>query len=559
MRRDFPAIAAIVMCAFLLGAGLGLWGCGTTTTQSADSQATDLLTSSMSRAEASPEARADVPALVASNTAFALDLFLTTRTTAENTGRNLVFSPYGAIVALAMTYAGAGGETEDQMAGALRFTLPGDRLHPAFNALDQEVTGSEGATINVANSLWPFPMVRDRVIPEYLDLVSRYYGAWVISPPGNVEEARQAINAWVSDATDGRVTEVLPSGSLPEEWTAMVLVDAIYFSGLWTFPFPPGNTHEGPFHLDDGTTVPVPLMSHDMEFGYAEDDSWQAVELPYGPEGSLEWGDCSMVCLLPKDGGLDEAVEGLTTEQLESLLTGLSSEDLVYVTMPRFQFDSSLRLKEACQALGMTDAFDPDRADFSAMYTGDAPSGIWIDDAYQTATISVDEKGTEAAAGSAVVQVAGIGQKEIVLDRPFLFLIRHRPTGAILFMGQVMNPNEGAESASRSEPTPTATANDGALPATDSGGPVDTSPITWAEGASGYRADGIPMPVVDGWYSYHGDGHFSREKGEDFYWRDGRFVNPDGTLMEVPAAIDEQLKAAGMPPIEHQPALWGRQ
>jgi len=339
----------------------------------------------------------------------------------------------------------------------------------------------------------------------------------------------------------------------------MVLVDAIYFSGLWTFPFPPGNTHEGPFHLDDGTTVPVPLMSHDMEFGYAEDDSWQAVELPYGPEGSLEWGDCSMVCLLPKDGGLDEAVEGLTTEQLESLLTGLSSEDLVYVTMPRFQFDSSLRLKEACQALGMTDAFDPDRADFSAMYTGDAPSGIWIDDAYQTATISVDEKGTEAAAGSAVVQVAGIGQKEIVLDRPFLFLIRHRPTGAILFMGQVMNPNEGAESASRSEPTPTATANDGALPATDSGGPVDTSPITWAEGASGYRADGIPMPVVDGWYSYHGDGHFSREKGEDFYWRDGRFVNPDGTLMEVPAAIDEQLKAAGMPPIEHQPALWGRQ
>jgi serpin B len=527
--------------------GLGLVGCGTSATQGADGHGADTLTSSGTRAEASPEAQADASSLVAGNTAFALDLFQAERMTSENAGKNLVFSPYGASIALAMTYAGAGGATESQMAGALRFALPQERLRPAFNALDLEVTSSEGATVTVANSLWPFSIVKDRVIPGYLGLVSRYYGASVISPPEDVEEARQAINAWVSEATGGRVTEVLPPGSLPQDFTAMVLVDAISFSGLWTFSFPPGNTQEGPFHLTDGKTVAVQLMSHDMDFGYAEDESWQVVELPYGPEGTLEWGDYSMVCLLPKDSGLDEALEGLTAEGLESLLAGLSSEELVYVTMPRFKFDSGLRLKETCQALGMSDAFDPDRADFSAMYTGGAPSGIWIDDVYQTATISVDEKGTEAAAGSAVVQVGGIGPNEIVLDHPFLFFVRHRPTGAILFMGQVMNPAPEAESLPLSDVATTTAAVE---PSTSQ---ASSSTTPFAEGASGYRADGIPTPIVEGWYSYRGEGRFVTESGREFFWRDGHFVNPDGTPMEVPASVNEQLRAHKLPPIEHQP------
>jgi serpin B len=441
MRRRIPIVGAIAVCALLLGTGLALWACGT---GDAGTQTTSTLTSTASRAEPSGEAQSDIPALVSDSTAFALDLFQTTRAQAENADANLVFSPYGLSVALAMTCAGSAGQTESQMAGALHFVLPQERLHPASNALDQEVTGSEGATVTVANSLWPFTMVKDRVIPDYLDLVSRYYGASVISPPEDVEQARQAINAWVSDATEGRVTEVLPPGSLPQDFTAMVLVDAISFSGLWTFAFPPSNTQEGPFHLADGTAVQVALMRHAMDFGYAEDQSWQAVELPYGPEGSLEWGDCAMVCLLPKEATLDEALRGMTAGRLESLLKGLGSDAEVNVTVPRFKFDSHLRLKEAFQALGMTDAFDPDHADFSAMYSGGAPSGIWIDNAYQTAAISVDEKGTEAAAGSAVVQVAGIAQNRVVLDHPFLFLIRHRPTGAVLFMGQVTNPAEAS-------------------------------------------------------------------------------------------------------------------
>ena len=171
--------------------------------------------------------------------------------------------------------------------------------------------------------------------------------------------------------------------------TRMVLVDAISFSGLWTYPFPPGGTQMAPFHLADGIAVQVPFMHHEMEFGYVDDGSWQAVELPYGPENSNEWGDCSMVCLLTKEGGLDTAIQGLTAEGLQSLLAGLSAKELVQAAMPRFKFDSNLPVKAACQALGMTDAFDPGRADFSAMYAGGAPSGIWIDNVYQTATISV--------------------------------------------------------------------------------------------------------------------------------------------------------------------------
>jgi len=458
MRRRYLVLAAILAFGLLLIAGVGLLGCGTgvkgdaaeTQSTTSDTQSTimdtptsNVLVSSESRAQPTAQARADIPSLVAGSTALALDLFKAERATADHTGKNLVFSPYSLSLALAMTYAGARSETESQMAGALHFALPQERLHPAFNALDQTVADSRPNTkIAVANSLWPFGAVSGRVIPSYLDLVAQDYGAPVIRPPDDTEQARQAINGWASDATGGRVQEVLPPGSLPQEWTAMVLVDAMTFSGLWTFAFPPTNTECGLFHLVDGGTVQARLMHHAMDFGYAEDDSWQALELPYGSKGSLAWGDCSMVCLLPKGASLDKALSGLTAENLRSLLESLDSGHEAAVTMPRFQFASSFRVKEACKTLGMTDAFDSDKADFSGMYSGGAPSGIWIDDVYQAATISVDENGTEAAAGSAVVQVAGTAETKVVLDRPFLFLIRHRPTGAILFMGQVADPSK---------------------------------------------------------------------------------------------------------------------
>jgi serpin B len=256
-----------------------------------------------------------------------------------------------------------------------------------------------------------------------------------------VTEAVKMINSWVGDATHGRITAALPPNSLPQGQTAMVLVNALTFGARWMYPFVPQSTKPGSFHLPSGTTVQVPLMHHSMDYGYAEDESWQLVEIPYETT-KLQRGDCSMVCLLPKDKTLDEAIAELTVERLLGLIESLGTSDVVSLTMPRFAFDSSWRFKEVCERLGMRDAFDADRADFSRMYEGGAPSGIWIDDGYQTSKISVDERGTEAASSSIIAEVGGGTQREMVLDRPFLFLVRDIPTGAVLFMGRLMDPRE---------------------------------------------------------------------------------------------------------------------
>jgi serpin B len=444
-HSKWKTVSAILSCLVLLAMGLSLSGCSETASQPEGNQEAVVLTPKIDRQAPSQKAQADVPSLVSGNTACALDLFGAVRKIEGNAARNLTLSPYSLSHALGMTFAGARGETESQMAAVLHLTLPPDALHPASNALDHEVVTSdeaEGATFAGADSLWPLSVQDDEILPEYLDLVRGYYGASVTRPPSDNEEARKAINAWVADSTEGRVEEVLPPEWASGKPAVMVLADAVSFSGRWTFAFPEQSTEEGLFTLADGSAVSTTFMSHNREFGYVEDETWQAVELPYGPKDAREWGDYSMVCLLPKEAGLEEAIPGLSTGGLKELLAGLSADDLVHVTMPRFVFDSELRFKEVCRSLGMTDAFDPGTADFSGMFAARVASGICIDEIYQTATISVDERGTEAAAGSAVVMVKGLGQKKIVLDHPFLFLIQHRPTGAILFMGQVMNPAE---------------------------------------------------------------------------------------------------------------------
>ncbi len=432
--KGFFTGASLLLTYFLLGAALLLSACG-----GSRQAGVVLVPTEKQQVVASAAAVADIPFLVEGNTAFAVDLFRTLCAQNRDGSRNVVFSPYGASLVLAMTYAGSGGETEGQMADTLHFELPQERLHPAFGALDLELAEREGVKINVASSVWPFAMGRERLIPAFLDLVSHDYRASIVIPPENVNDAVRMINSWVSDATSGRVTEALPPNSLPQGQTAMVLVNALTFSGRWTTPFIPEATKLGSFHLVDGTSVQVPLMHHSMDYGYAEDESWQVVEIPYETTAHQR-GDCSMVCLLPKDKTLDEAVADLTAEGLIALVESLDASDVVSLTMPRFAFDSSWQFKEICEALGMRDAFDPESANFSRMYKGGAPSGIWIDNGYQSSMISVDEEGTEAASSSIIAQVGGGSLREMMLDHPFLFVVRDIPTGAILFMGRVADP-----------------------------------------------------------------------------------------------------------------------
>ncbi len=251
--------------------------------------------------EAAPQVSENVlQALAAGNSVFAFDLYQALR---REEG-NLFFSPYSISVALAMTYAGARSDTEAQMADVLRFNLPQDRLHPAFNGLDQELAkrgegaagvDGEGFRLNIANALWgqtgyPF-------LPEFLDLLARNYGAGMrlVDFASDAEAARVTINDWVSEQTEGRIKDLIPPDVL-DATTRLVLTNAIYFNAAWAKPFQETATADGPFYPLDGEQVTVPFMHQSDTFGYARGDGYQLVELPYSGH------ELSMVILLPDEG-----------------------------------------------------------------------------------------------------------------------------------------------------------------------------------------------------------------------------------------------------------------
>lgn len=384
----------------------------------------------------------ELASLVSGNTEFALDLY---RALAEGNKENLFFSPYSISLALAMTYAGARGETAAQMAQALHFALPQERLHPAFWALSwalaeegEEAPSPEGRPfkLRVANALWgqeghPF-------LPEFLELLVQNYGAGLerVDFAVDPEKARLTINAWVEEKTEGKIRELLEPGDV-HRLTRLVLTNAIYFNAAWHYPFDERLTSPAPFHLLDGSQVLVPMMHRTELFAYAEGVDYQAVELPYRGRDGLP-SSFSMVIVLPKPGQFPAFEGALTLEKLCSILGELAPKT-VALALPKFRFRTKFRLREALSALGMPLAFSP-QADFSGM---DGARDLFIDNVIHEAFVAVDEAGTEAAAATAVVMrltAAPFGPVEMKVDRPFLFLIRERETGAILFLGRVMNP-----------------------------------------------------------------------------------------------------------------------
>ena len=427
-------VLLVVAVAAALAIGLVVLG-PRSTSEPAQVGLGELLQSQRPRETSPNVTEAELQELVNGNTAFALELYRALR------GRegNLFLSPYSISLALAMAYAGARGETERQMAAVLHFELPQERLHPLINALDLELTGraeAEGIRLNIANALWG--QVGHPFLPEYLDLLAENYGAGLrlVDFQSTPEAGRLRINRWVSDQTEGKIEDLLPPGSITP-LTALVLANAIYFKGTWRYEFDPRLTHEGPFHLLDGTEVAVPLMG--MEEGarlnYAEGEGYQAVELPYAGE------ELSMVILLPELKRFGEFEHSLDAARLTDILEGLHPR-LVDLKMPKFSFESGFSLRETLAGMGMPAAFSSE-ADFSGM---DGTRDLRIDLVEHKAFILVDERGTEAAAATAVTMERSIAAPpiEVRVDRPFIFLIRDRGTGAILFLGRVLNPAAGA-------------------------------------------------------------------------------------------------------------------
>ena len=388
------------------------------------------------RASAPEVAAPDLADLVGGNSAFAFDLYQALR---KKDG-NLFYSPYSISLALAMTYAGARGETERQMAGALHFVLPQEWLHPAFNSLDQALASrgqgaqgqdGKGFRLNVVNAIWG--QQGYQFLPAFLDLLAENYGAGlrVLDFASAPEEARTTINEWVSEQTEDRIKDLIPQGAV-DALTRLVLTNAIYFNAAWADAFEAAQTQDGPFHLLDGGEVSVPLMRQTGGFGYAEGEGYQAVELPY------DGRELAMVVLLPQAGDFERFESALDAGRVEQIIGSLEYQQ-VRLTMPRFEFESGFSLKEALAALGMADAFS-EQADFSGM-TGQRD--LFISEVVHKAFVSVDEAGTEAAAATAVIMklTAAVEEPvEVTMDRPFIFLIRDLETGAILFVGRVVEP-----------------------------------------------------------------------------------------------------------------------
>jgi len=329
-----------------------------------------------------------------------------------------------------MLYAGARNQTATQMAEALHFTLPAERLHPAFNALDLALTAPSGDDadafrLEIANSSW----VQNgfAALPSYLDLLAENYGAglYVQDFAAAAEPARETINAWVADKTEDQIKDLFPPGSITGD-TVLVLANAVFFHGDWLTPFMK-DSPTGLFHAA-GADVNVPMMRGQHNGGIATGSGWSAARLDYVGDTT------SMFVVVPDAGTFDAFEAGLTAETIAPILAASSTNgDIV---MPRFKFATPTDLKEPLMALGMTDAFGA--GDLSGI---DGAPDLVVQAVVHKATIAVDEKGTTASAATGISVGTTSVPETLVVDRPFLFFIVHRPTGAVLFQGRVLDPS----------------------------------------------------------------------------------------------------------------------
>ncbi len=348
---------------------------------------------------------------------------------------NLFFSPYSISTALAMTYAGARGDTEKQMATAMHFTLPQQRLHPAFGALQKQLIqdeNSQGYLLLLANALWP--QKGEPILKEFLDLNKRYYGTDItlLDFANETEKSRQIINLWVEEKTKDKIKDLIPPDGVDQD-TVLVLTNAVYFKGDWKFKFEKSDTKRENFAVSAKDKVVVDMMHIKEDFKYYENATMQIIELPYKGD------ELSMLVLLPKETDGIKAIENTLTAKSVNVLLPKTQTEKVDVYFPKFKIVwGTFPLNKVFISLGMYDAFDQEKADFTGMHL---KRNIWIKDVFHKALIEVDEEGTEAAAGTAVVLEKSIKLPVVFYaDHPFVFIIKNNRSGSILFMGRVMNP-----------------------------------------------------------------------------------------------------------------------
>lgn len=431
--------------ALALGLGLGLMatGCAADTVTTPD-PTFDVAKSSLARDLSPSVTPVEMSQLAAGNAEFAMRLYNETAAKAEG---NVFFSPLSVTTALAMTYAGAKGQTATEMATALSFKLPPERLHVAMNALDLALSSrsldaparKDGKPFALRSVNTTFGQKGYPFEAPYLDTLAKNYGSGVqlADFKAKPDAERLKINAWVEKQTDQKIKDLLGQGTI-SEITRLVLVNAVYFNADWANPFEKESTKNAPFTKLDGTKADVPTMNQELGVPYLSNDKLDAIELAY------EGRKVSMVVVVPK-GDFKTFETSFDGNALLATMAGLSTPTPVRVALPKFELTGeSVSLTKPLKTLGMVSPFSEEKADFSGML---APSvdKLHISDVIHKAFVRVDEKGTEAAAATAVVMAGATSipvdpPKVFRADRPFLVFIRDVPTNTVLFTGRIVSP-----------------------------------------------------------------------------------------------------------------------
>lgn len=358
----------------------------------------------------------------------------------ENKDKNVGFSPYGVSSALNILQYGTTGKTMEQLRKVLNYGYSERTVSAALRKLREEICGSlassaDAKSVHVADGLF---VQRDlELTPGFLQ---RFYSTFRrhvtqidFTDPS---EAKDILNQWVENKTNGMIQDFLGSNSIPP-LTRLVLLSAVHFDGKWVLPFPEKDTHERPFYRPDGSQVQVQMMENTAKYNYSELETpegvyYDVIELPY------EGDEISMLIAAPYEKGvsLSTITDILTPELITQWKNSMRRSTRLFV-LPKFSLTSEANLKSPLQRLGVTDMFSAERADFRRL-SSERP--LHVSEAFQKVKIEVTESGTKASAATAAILLARMAPLEVIMDRPFLFIIRHNPTGSLLFIGQVMEP-----------------------------------------------------------------------------------------------------------------------
>ena len=372
--------------------------------------------------------------IVQSNNEFCFDLY----GQLKSKKGNLFFSPYSISTALAMTYAGAKGETAKEMAKVLHFDMEDEQVHAAFSKLQSylnSLQNNQDIELAIANSLWiqsGYP-----ILDSFFKIVTEMYGAGLnfVNFAADPDEAIKKINQWVADKTQQKIKKLLTPAMI-NELTRMVLCNAIYFKGDWLNPFDSNRTFEDDFYIMPDKAIKVPMMHQKAKFKYKNFGRFSAIELPYSGN------DLSMIIFLSNEkDNLFYLEQNLSRANVERWIKELSKaqSSKVVLHLPKFKVSCSFELGKALPKMGMKRAFSS-QADFSGI-TG--KRDFYIGNVVHKAFIDVNEQGTEAAAATAVVMQRAMLDLPIrfYVNHPFIFVIQERKTNAILFIGRIVDPS----------------------------------------------------------------------------------------------------------------------